>query len=514
MLFLAAGSLLLWHSKNEYEIEEPAMLRPIMAFLAVAVMSSFFSVDWRVSLLGQYRQPYDGFLIYAICFLLYLAGPNVGLLPAIAWASLPLSVYAVVQALDGGMVFGRAFSFIGNPVHFGACYAVILPVCFRMACGIAPDKYRTLGIVAASLSGLGLAVCGARGAWISAFAGVWGYAWLSFEAERRDLAILALAGILVGFGAIALGGQSDSMRWEIWRTAWLAGWEHPWWGSGPGTFLLMFRKLRSEEFIRITQSSSMAEAFADNDILHVWATMGLAGILAYGYLLWAAAKRIQAYVFSEGPVVGAVLFAVFIQAKVNAIPIPVLALTAMMISLLPAEGALSPWVKTAAKWCSGAILAVMIVLCIADFRFKQGMNQRRPEEAFSHHLVAATLDPWNIEYRSMAVDNAITLGALSKKNRMLFMRKALKLAEPAVRHHPNDPHAHFMLGTAELVQGNPPTELEAKKAFTEFQKAQHLDPKFSLLLEHRAKFAYLLRYDRGMRIRKEWERILSLMGDR
>jgi O-antigen ligase len=104
---------------------------------------------------------------------------------------------------------------------------------------------------------------------------------------------LLLAGGLGLFGLrfagyFAKGATSAVARTDYWKAAVQNTWEHPLWGSGPGTFQRPYARLKAPE-------SEMAR-LVHNDFLEQASDSGLPGFALYtawiGGLLWTLGRRI------------------------------------------------------------------------------------------------------------------------------------------------------------------------------------------------------------------------------
>jgi O-antigen ligase len=86
--------------------------------------------------------------------------------------------------------------------------------------------------------------------------------------------IVGLAGFFVKFaGYFHRGAPSVSARFDYWRAALQTAKDHPWFGTGPGTFSVAYRKIKKPE-------SEMAQ-LAHNDYLEQASDSGWIGFLSY-----------------------------------------------------------------------------------------------------------------------------------------------------------------------------------------------------------------------------------------
>jgi hypothetical protein len=142
-----------------------------------------------------------------------------------------------------------------------------------------PSRCFILGTLALG-SGACLVWSGSKSAWLIAL-GAAVYALLRAEASRRwrtaivaGVLVLGLAGFTFQFaGYFKRGATSVSARFEYWRAALRIGMDNPAMGSGPGTFSVMFARIKTPE-------AEMAR-LVHNDYLEQFSDSGAVGFLAY-----------------------------------------------------------------------------------------------------------------------------------------------------------------------------------------------------------------------------------------
>ena len=139
-------------------------------------------------------------------------------------------------------------------------------------------------VLSGSLMVFCLALTGSRGGFI-AFA-VMVVAGLVVAARRVWWLLAALAVIAVVFGAahqaglIRHGLASASARGDYWRGAVAIAMNHPWLGTGPGTFGSLYPKYKTAR----TEEAQLVH----NSYLQMWSDSGVAGAVVFA-LLWLAA---------------------------------------------------------------------------------------------------------------------------------------------------------------------------------------------------------------------------------
>jgi len=156
-------------------------------------------------------------------------------------------------------------------------------------------RWRWLALVVAGLMLTCLVLTGSRGGLLAL--GVAAVAVVLAGRSRRMLG-LAGVGLLVVVGAAVVsgrarfGGQSVAARWDYWQGAARIIRDHPWRGTGPGTFGSMYPVYK-------TAPTEEAQA-VHNDFLQIWSDSGVAAFAVF-VALWAAGLR-AAYRLPRDPV--------------------------------------------------------------------------------------------------------------------------------------------------------------------------------------------------------------------
>ena len=546
LLCLAAGGALIWAGLFTKPLARTALDRPMAALWAALTVSAAFSVDRAASVLGMYPQTFYGLVPLALCAQLFYAAAAAGgdeksgdkLVRWMLAASIPLSLYGVSQRLFGDLLTGfplfgnRITSTIGSPIMFGSVLVLLIPLALD-------EALRRRSRTAAAALGLmlvALVMTWSRGAWLSAGAAAAGYLWLTGRLRlrrRQALALSALALLLMLAASRALvKGDSDSQRLETAKTAVTAFEAHPLLGYGPDTFVLAFRRFKTDQFVRVTHGTFTESLSAHNDILQVAATLGLAGLLAYGWLLWALGARLASRLSGPTPdgreaAIAAALFGAFLQAKVNPAPPTALALAAILAGLACRERSAPPRAagraaaSLAAVLCAGGVF-LYARFCSADVKYRTGtlVTGSRPlaDPGFMagvNDLRRATeLNPWVMEYLSKRCDVIFRVAPFTppEQGREL-MHKAIQLAAEGVQRHPENASSHALLATALALA----TRYGGKmlpEASSEIRKATELDPTLTFLLRRR------MDIDRATgdqedfeRTRQAYLRVIALSGE-
>jgi O-antigen ligase len=150
-------------------------------------------------------------------------------------------------------------------------------------------KWLTLVLVG-GLMVLVLALTGSRGGFV-AFAAmimVGLFCIVPSGSRRTGWVAAALAGMVVVFiaaeraGVIHLGTTSVAARRDYWEGAVAIARDHPWLGTGPGTYGSIYPKYKV--------ASSEEAQLAHNNFLQMWSDSGVAGFVVFA-LLWLVALR-------------------------------------------------------------------------------------------------------------------------------------------------------------------------------------------------------------------------------
>jgi len=203
---------------------------------------------------------------------------------------------------------GRIFATFFNVNAFAAYLAMAAPI----GAYLVLTEARPLGQLLAGwgllLVTMALAMTGSRGGWLAALLATGGAAWVSARAgDWRRVAVriglILLTGLLlVGFlwatqpaaienplerfFSVTMGLKtSASGRWSYWLGAVKLIGQHPWLGTGPGTFASSFQRV---------QSDGSYARYAHNLYLQMAAETGVAGAAAFlafaGSLAWLAVR--------------------------------------------------------------------------------------------------------------------------------------------------------------------------------------------------------------------------------
>ena len=506
LLLTGAGALLLafsrrWNPTESWPWEEPVLWRPLLACLAVLAISTIFSRDPLISIFGVYRSPFFCILTLLTAATVYVSASmfegDFDVETACALVAIPMSLYAISQALGldpwhWALQKGRTVSTMGSPVYLGAAYAIIIPACVDLALGKRP----ILGWIALLLSSVGLATTYSKGGMLAAAAGFAARGLLTGEIKLKRLIIPAIAFIGLGVLYLTRLPVSDLMRFELAKISWASFKERPWLGSGPETFLLEFRRFRTDAYIAQAETTISVQASAHNDILQALVTTGIPGVLALAWLWFAVFKAAwdgkDALVFS-------VMAALFVQAKFNPLPIPVLAVAALFAAKLPSRRLLS---ETTGRVAGGgceiiavAGFAICVLMGAGDRAYKTAtIDQAR---AAYHLHRAISWAPWEPHYRQELVNLRFAQakeleplgGRVAALLRLRLARSAYRESVKTRRLHPADPSAHEMVANSLILLTRHGGGNRLRAAAREMERAGELDPKLTTIIAARAALA-------------------------
>lgn len=517
LVALSAGALLAWAvlARRGVPGRETPLDRPLLACAAAVLASFAVSTDPFLSFVGRYQMYALGVLPLGLLAAFFYAAVRSGqaeeplpLMRLCAWSGLVMGLHAVMQAsgvepipfMPTKFPDGRAVGTLGNPTYLGACLVALFPLSLGLALQEG-GKDRILGAVGAAGVAAGLFACGSRGAFAGAAAGAAAYLALSGRlGASRGRLLWAAAGALLLAGGVAASlrlrsaSASDSARLAMWDAALRATPLYPWLGSGPDTFEALLRRGRTDGFIRALGSSA-GQAHAHNDLIQIAATMGAAGLAAYAWLLGALAML--SWRARGDPLRAAAagaLAGLFVQAKVNPVPLPGMVLAALCAAWL-CKGATEHKARTkafgaAAVLFCAASLVLVLRLAAADYSHKKAIvftGAKRPDIALAEHARAERLNPWELEYR---MSHARLLHQLAAKDpdparRLAWLDRAVAVGRGAAERRPVEVDAHQILGVSLILHsraGGPDRMAEAE---AELDRALALDPKFGPLLANR-----------------------------
>jgi O-antigen ligase len=344
-------------------------------------------------------------------------------------------------------------------------------------------KWGTLTIMA-GLMVFCLTLTGSRGGYIAFVAMVLaGLLCLVPKGSRRAgwvigaLVTLALVFVLAQRGGlISKGTESVQSRRDYWRGAVAITRDHPWLGTGPGTFGSIYPQYK-------TAASEEAQ-MVHNNFLQMWSDSGVLAFLVFA-LIWLVAIRDsfelarRRYGDAAAIAICAALSGWVVHALVDfdlyvpgvAIPAFLILGTLQGLKELPRVRAVRP--PGAMKWAlmavCGAVVAVVFFIegrhLAASFQHGQARALRYtdPGRALAAGRRAVALAPRNAYYEAVAGDLAVDLGRFSE---------AIEWYSLASASDPYRASYHWRLARVLVAQNDRITE----KAIGQLQQAAELNP--------------------------------------
>lgn len=514
---------------------------PLIFFLAVFLASLAVAADPFLGITGMYGIHAYGLAGLLLCTAVYLAcawsdepqDPD-RLLALALWAASAAAAYGLLQKL-GLELFagvrasgsGRLIGPQGDPVPFGACLLLFIPVAAHFWRDPSPGR-RALGRIGGALVAAALALTVSRGAWLGAAAGLAVYLWICGDAatRRRSLLLIAVAAA-AGLTAVAFlrttAKVSDSARLALWDSVARAIPKRPLLGEGPDSIQTVLRRERTDGFLRAL-GPSRSQVSAHNDILQVAATMGLAGLAAYLWLLLGAWRCLSAALReakrrSAAAAIAGALAGLFVQAKFNPVPLGALVVVSLMLGLTareaPPPGRARPFKAAWALVCL-LILLLGLRLCRADRQFHWARSYEaagRAAPALKAYRAALRLNPYEFHYRLNAARFMTALAAADPNTeaaRALF-EEAIALGRDGARLRPASADGFAMQGTYLLLAGAHGAPPRFEEAAAALDAALERDPSLPALLENRMKLAQAMGDSaRAATLRARLEHVLRL----
>lgn len=492
---------------------------PLLLLLGVYLASIARCADPFLGVVGMYSLHAYGLAGFLLCAAVYLAcawsdepeDPG-RLLAAALWAAAAASAYGLLQAagleLFAGVRAsgsGRLIGTQGDPVPFGACLLLFIPIAAHLWRDPDPGR-RAAARAGGPLIGLALALTLSRGAWLGAASGLAVHLALREPGRApraRTWLLLALA------TAAAVGGvawlrpvkASDSARLALWESVARGVRRHPWLGEGPDSIQTLLRRERTDGFIRAL-GPTKSQVSAHNDLLQFAATLGLAGLAAYLWLLWGACRCVAAALKdprrrSSAAAIAGALAGLFVQAKFNPVPLGAGVMAALLLGLAargsPAGGRALPF-KAAALAACAAVFGLGLWLCRADRQFGLGRAYEaagRPAPALKAYRAAVAGNPYELHYRLNAARYMAAL-AVANPNpdiRRDLLEEAIVLGRDGARLRPALADGFAMQGTYLLLAGAHGALPRFDEAAAALDEALARDPSLPALLENRLKLA-------------------------
>jgi len=486
---------------------------PIIFLIAVAAVSTLLSVDLFKSLLGEHRR-YEGLLTLVGYAFLFVAAANYlqsksaknGVLKAWLLSCSLVSLYALAQYLgfdfraweETGFETSRSFSTMGNPVKLASYLAFSIPV-FLSQLFINRDAKRYLFAGGIVLSTLALLTTGSRAGFIGLLFGVLAFVFFALRGAGLKRAMIFLAAGLVLMATVVffftgfnpdriLHAGSLATRWEVWRITLKMIAQKPLWGYGLDSFRLVFPKFQSWDLIRMEGRSIFDRPH--NDLLQVGFSLGLLGLTAYLWLIfaffWTSWGKRREFGKGEsrwttaGLLAGVLGYLVSIQFSFSSVATSSLLWIVMGLVLSGEFKNISPgrWPSKARTAKAAALLVVTLVSVIlafvtpaADYLARKGKSSQELnlfDRAEKFYRLSVKLAPWETLYRlrlgETIIDGNPRADASSKWS------EAESLFRSVISLSPRESEAYLSLSALKLEQKN------FEEASSYAQSALDLDP--------------------------------------
>lgn len=285
----------------------------LVFFTASAAISTYFSIDRRMSVYGNWRSA-NGLLVQVSYLIFYAAASTVlvgyrdriNLVRVVLAASFVVATYALLQVcgidfqtwaeMNIELGYMRPPSSLGHPNFMAAYLAMTLPFAiWRIQKGKRLEM--TLCSAAALLSVAAIVASQSRGMWLAAATGLITY----FYFTRARLLSVMAAGVTVALAAGALCMASprfrdpalnrlhnivslESTRIEYPAAAWRIWKRNPFIGVGTDAYEVAFDHQRTPYYWRLQYGGSPHRAHME--FLNVLATQGALGGLCVLFLTW------------------------------------------------------------------------------------------------------------------------------------------------------------------------------------------------------------------------------------
>jgi O-antigen ligase len=227
---------------------------------------------------------------------------QIGLIAALVSVALIAVVLAAYQRfvrpdwlmlgrVQADQFIGRASGPFGIPNSLGALLILLIPLLGALTFqrGAAAGQRVLAGYLGVVLLfGLGLTV--SRGAWLALALALMGWPllawrrrwWVRLGGTMATAVLLVAAGWTLGRAVPLVRERFDQMAKEsgewtrpiMWRGAWRLFRGHEWWGSGAGSYNVLFEKYRPENY-------QMEPQWAHNDYLNTLSDYGAAGFILF-----------------------------------------------------------------------------------------------------------------------------------------------------------------------------------------------------------------------------------------
>ncbi len=293
-------------SEKEVRLVRTPLDLPVALFIFFALLSLINAFNFDAGLQGLFE-------LLTYIFLFYIVANNIKTPEQVERLFIPIFLAATLVSVEGilenwglGALVTRGerppeiFSFLGNPNYIAQYLIIVLPLSITLSLFASHRVKRSLSIIVTLILIFCLFLTFARGAWLGFLASL---IFLVFvlplpKLKRQFKWLIPLLLILV-IVASYLALSQEPFRRELfrkipdriinWKSTLLMIKAHPVLGSGIGNLYYVLPRYLIPEFHEILPMQRIAESH--NDYLHIWAEIGLFGLLAFSWLIIAYFKK-------------------------------------------------------------------------------------------------------------------------------------------------------------------------------------------------------------------------------
>jgi len=500
---------------------------PVLIFIFVTFIATVFSTNPYFSFFGQYMYHMEGLwatINYGVLYLLVIANLDVfevrNIILAFITASGATCVYGLLQHFGMELVNWqisskeRIWSTMGNPNFLAGFLIMAIPLTIAILLERRRQNENRLSLNTGLLVALlclqliCLNFTYSRASWVGLFSGLailavlWrrqlgkmkkifkltilvlflaiSFIFLFKAIEMRRLALRNLEPLETrGFisktaerllSIIDLNETDAASRISGWKSALCMVKERPLLGMGPDTLTINFRRYELPGFSRLAGIALANPAYAHNEVLQVAATLGIAGLLSYLWLLLNYFRMVTKFpdlrkdpivagmtasvgavlvnnLFSFHTVTTATLFWLF------------LGFTTILWTKSGGKKALSICISRWTKWTIYSILFVLNLFLIVTFlriyfgdaHFPKGLffeAKKRYDVAISEYQKAVKINPWEqTYYQNLAkIYQDVALVIPDRMQRIGLLEKSVAMYKRHLELVPQDALSHNGLG--------------------------------------------------------------------
>jgi tetratricopeptide (TPR) repeat protein len=524
-----------------------ALDKPLGALAAALLLSLAFSPDRWVGLVGVYGLYNHGLVAFALAVSAFLiVGAARDPRTAVRWivvSGLLAGIWTILQKagvsafgpVGRALPHGRAVGPMGDPVFLGAALIAVFPPAAEF-CLRGSGALRLLGAATLLAAGGAAVASGSRGAVLSMVAAL--AVWAALEWRVRDARAPrpvwvagALLALVLAAGVYTARSQSPSDRGRVlvWKAGVSVFLDAPLFGAGVDRFQTAMRRYRDPEMAGIIGTRG-SQVSAHNDWLQMLSTAGAVGGLAWLWLHWGlfvllrrswddlAARALV-------PVSAGMLAGLFVQAKLN--PLPVVSLLHAAVAAGVLAGALGSRLGervsrvlslsgTAAAFAAAVLAAGLLRADAALSRARSHAASGRVDAALAAFETAVRRNPYEMHYRVLL--SRALYGAASRvdgPSRRRFLERAVAVGDEALYYRPSETEGYLIGATYRLALAASGFESDLAAAADKIDFALDVDPLFQPALENGAHIARALgRTERAEELTARLETLRAEAGRR